>query len=308
MELSARNIQEKQFHDQWRGYNQAEVDDFLDRVAETVDRLSRENADLHSRIAELDQAVAASRDTEEMLKKTLVTAQRAAEEAIAKAKAKAEELVNEAEQRVRRTESEATERMTAIEADARRKASEADTEARRKLTEAEGSARRMLADAERDSGARRRELEEHISKLRSYESDIKQRLRAFLEQQNRALETLTEVPAPAAGPPPGATMSATEAEQTTVHQAEPAEAARETTPPWGAGAGAFGGPQSPEYETEESEEEWSGGDAADAPEAAGDDERVFEVPDQGGEEEEEEEGVEDVHRRGVRDLFFRHQG
>jgi cell division initiation protein len=164
MELSARNIQEKQFHDQWRGYNQAEVDDFLDRVAETVDRLNRENNDLRTRIAELDQAVAASRDTEEMLKKTLVTAQRAAEEAIAKAKAKAEELVNDAEQRVRQTESEAKERMSTAEADAHRKASEADAEARRKLTEAESSARRMLADAQRDSEARRRELEEHISK------------------------------------------------------------------------------------------------------------------------------------------------
>jgi cell division initiation protein len=305
MELSARNIQEKQFHDQWRGYNQAEVDDFLDRVAETVDRLTRENADLHTRIGELDQAVAASRDTEEMLKKTLVTAQRAAEEAIAKAKAKAEELVNEAEQRVRQTESEATERMSTLEADTRRKASEAEAETRRKLTEAEGSARRMLADAERDSDARRRELEEHISKLRSYESDIRQRLKAFLDQQNRALETLTEAPAPEAGPP-RATMP-TEADQTAaVHHAEPAEEVRESTPPWGAGAGAFGGPQSPEYEAEESKEEWEGGEAADAPEAADDDERVFEVPDQGGDEEEED--AEDVGRRGVRDLFFRHQG
>ena len=38
MDVSARNIHEKQFHDAWRGYSQEEVDDFLDRVAETLDR------------------------------------------------------------------------------------------------------------------------------------------------------------------------------------------------------------------------------------------------------------------------------
>jgi cell division initiation protein len=306
MELSARSIQEKQFHDQWRGYNQAEVDDFLDRVAETVDRLTRENADLRSRIAELDQAVAASRDTEEMLKKTLVTAQRAAEEAIAKAKAKAEELVNDAEQRVRQSESEAQERMSTAEADAHRKSSEAEAEARRKLSEAESAARRMLSDAERDSDARRRELEEHISKLRSYESDIKQRLKAFLEQQSRALESLIEVPPPAVGPAPASAVGHAEADETASHHTEPARDMRETTPPWGAGAGAFGGPQSPEYEAEESDEqEWEDVDAAETSEQTAGDDRVFEVPDQSEGEEEEDE---DVQRRGVRDLFFRHQG
>jgi cell division initiation protein len=304
--MSARNIQEKQFHDQWRGYNQAEVDDFLDRVAETVDRLNRENADLHSRITELDQAVAASRDTEEMLKKTLVTAQRAAEEAIAKAKAKAEELVNDAEQRVRQTETEAQERMSTAEADANRRSSEAEAEARRKLTEAEGEARRMLSDAERDSDARRRELEEHISKLRSYEADIKQRLKAFLEQQGRALESLIEAPPPAVGPAPAAAASQPTAEDFAPHHAEPEYETRETTPPWGAGAGAFGGPQSPEYEAEESDEEWGEGDAADVSEPRAEGDSVFEVPDDG--EGEDDESGEDVGRRGVRDLFFRHQG
>ena len=306
MELSARNIQEKQFHDQWRGYNQAEVDDFLDRVAETVDRLTRESADLRSRITELDQAVAGSRDTEEMLKKTLVTAQRAAEEAISKAKAKAEELVNDAEQRVRQTESEAQERMSTAEADAHRRSSEAEAEARRKLSEAESAARRMLSDAERDSDARRSELEEHISKLRSYESDIKQRLKAFLEQQTRTLESLIEAPPPAVGPSPGAGVTHVEADEAASHHTEPAHDMRETTPPWGAGAGAFGGPQSPEYGTEESDEQELGdAEAAEAPEPTAEDDRVFEVPDQGEDEEEEDE---DVQRRGVRDLFFRHQG
>jgi cell division initiation protein len=179
MELSSQEVNDKQFHDAWRGYNQGEVDDFLDRVAETIDRLQRENADLTKRVAELDQAVAASRETEEMLKKTLVTAQQAAEEAIAKAKAQAEELINEAEVRVQSSESEVRERIDQAEAEARRRA----------------------ADTERDLATKHRESEERITGLRAMESNVKQRLRAFLDQQLHALEALGAEDAPPAARP-----------------------------------------------------------------------------------------------------------
>src|SRR5918997_4154202 len=102
MELSARDIHEKQFHDAWRGYNQEEVDDFLDRVAEVVDVMRRENVAFHNRVRELEQALTTSRETEEMLKKTLVSAQQAAEEAIAKAKEKASALLADAQERAAR--------------------------------------------------------------------------------------------------------------------------------------------------------------------------------------------------------------
>jgi cell division initiation protein len=179
MELSARDIHEKEFHDAWRGYNQEEVDDFLDRVAESVERLRRENEMLHARIRDLDQAVAASRDTEEMLKKTLVTAQQAAEEAIARAKAKAEELITEADARARRTEE-----------DAHRRIAEADEEARRKASE-----------IERDLARRRRELDERIEKLHAFERDAHLRLKTFFEQQLKALDVLGAVEPPRFGPP-----------------------------------------------------------------------------------------------------------
>ncbi|HEX3326162.1 MAG TPA: DivIVA domain-containing protein, partial [Actinomycetota bacterium] len=93
MEVTAREIHDKEFHDAWRGYNQEEVDDFLDKIAETLDRLQRENVALQRRLGELDQTVSTSRTTEDMLKQTLVSAQQAAEEAIAKAKAKADKLL-----------------------------------------------------------------------------------------------------------------------------------------------------------------------------------------------------------------------
>jgi len=269
MELTAREIHEKQFHDAWRGYNQAEVDDFLDRVAEALDRLHRENTDLKQRMTELDQAVAASRDTEEMLKKTLVTAQRAAEEAIANAKTKAEEIITRAEERVRRTE----------------------TEARERIVHAENESRRKAAEAERDLTARKRELDERIDKLRVFETDIKKRLKTFLEQQLRALDALTEVDTPKFTPPaarPSAPTAATQAgprpqAAPSPRSAQPPERAAEGSEPV-AGAPEEGGGEQGTKEGEPAS--------------------IFEP-----EPDSEEQGEESPHRgRGVRDLFFRSQG
>jgi cell division initiation protein len=175
MDLTARDIHEKQFHDAWRGYNQEEVDDFLDRVAEVLDRVQRESQALQTRVNELDQAVAASRDTEEMLKKTLISAQQAAEEAIATAKAKASDLITEAEDRARRSIEEADERVQTAEAEARRK----------------------TLEAEREHERRRAELDANIERLQGLENELKGRIKGFLDQQAQALQGLEIV-----GPPP----------------------------------------------------------------------------------------------------------
>ncbi|CAN5616183.1 hypothetical protein BH24ACT26_BH24ACT26_05680 [soil metagenome] len=176
MELTARDIHEKQFHDAWRGYNQEAVDDFLDRVAETFDLIQRENTAVLARVRELEQALTTSRETEEMLKKTLVSAQQAAEEAIAKAQAKADALVADAEERAARANEETRQRLASLDAEVRRKA----------------------LDADREHTVRKRALDSSIEQLRSFESDLKRRLGAFLEQQARSLDVLTEAEAPQA--------------------------------------------------------------------------------------------------------------
>jgi cell division initiation protein len=175
MDLTARDIHEKLFHDAWRGYNQEEVDDFLDRIAEVLDRVQRENQTLQQRVGELDSAVAASRDTEEMLKKTLVSAQQAAEEAISTAKAKASELITEAEERAQRSIEEAT----------------------RRVETAEEEARRKTLEAEREHERKRAELDANIARLQALENELKGRIKGFLDQQAQALQGLEIV-----GPPP----------------------------------------------------------------------------------------------------------
>jgi cell division initiation protein len=166
MPMTPRDIHEKEFHEQWRGYNQEEVDDFLDRVSESLDELQRENLAMVTRLRELDQAVATSRETEEMLKKTLVTAQQAAETAIATAKEKAEKLITEAEERVHKVNAEVEERVTQAQAEVTQKA----------------------ADAQRKYDLRRRELDTTIERLTAYESELKQKLKTFLEQQKVYLD------------------------------------------------------------------------------------------------------------------------
>lgn len=205
MDLTARDIHEKQFHDAWRGYNQEEVDDFLDRVAEVLDRIQRENATLQARVNELDSAVAASRDTEEMLKKTLVSAQQAAEEAISTAKAKASDLITEAEDRARRSIEEANERVQTAEAEARRK----------------------TLEAEREHERRRTELDANIERLQGLENELKQRIKGFLDQQAQALQGLEIV-----GPPPDIVGPA-------------ARTATETPPEAGTGTPDTEGPETP---------------------------------------------------------------
>ncbi len=170
MDVNAGDIHEKQFHDAWRGYNQEEVDDFLDRVAEALDLAQRENQAVSQRVAELEQAVATSREAEEMLKKTLVAAQQAGEEAIAQAKAKAARMVKEAEERLQRARDESQEKTASTDADIRRK----------------------VLEANRDHMARRRDLDGSVERLRAYEAELKQRLKTFMEQQLKSLETLAD--------------------------------------------------------------------------------------------------------------------
>jgi cell division initiation protein len=172
--VTAREINEKQFHDAWRGYNQEEVDDFLDRVAEAIALLQRENDALRERVAELDEKVETAKTSEEMLKKTLESAQVAAQEAIATARTKAQEIVSDAEERAQKARDELKERVETAEAEVRRRTEE----------------------IEREQEGRRHEIQESVDRLQAYEADLKRKLHSFLEQQSAALEIL-EAPEPA---------------------------------------------------------------------------------------------------------------
>lgn len=174
MDLTPREIQEKQFHDVFRGYNHEEVDVFLDEVAEAFERTYRENQSFHHRLRDLEEQLKTARATEDMLKRTLITAQKTAEEAVDEARSRAQGLVVEAEKK-----------STEIVAAAEERAKEIIDEAKRKQSD----------------------LETKLEGLRRFEQEYRTRLNAFIESQLQVLSEgpvappVAEQPAPKAPPP-----------------------------------------------------------------------------------------------------------
>ena len=78
------------------GYRRAAVDRLLADVAESFEEVWRERADLADRVEQLDADVARYRELEQLLRATLVSAERAAHELRDQAKREAETIVSEA--------------------------------------------------------------------------------------------------------------------------------------------------------------------------------------------------------------------
>lgn len=97
MKLTPLDIHHKEFGRSIRGYNEGEVDEFLDEVADELERLFKENIDLSERIEAADEKVKGYQDMERTLHNTMVSAQKSAEDIVAKAKHEAELVLKDAE-------------------------------------------------------------------------------------------------------------------------------------------------------------------------------------------------------------------
>jgi cell division initiation protein len=97
MKLTPLDIHHKEFRRSLRGYDDKEVDDFLDAVADEFERLFKENIDLSERMEVANQKVRTYQDMETTLHNTLLAAQRSAEEIVASAREEATALLRDAE-------------------------------------------------------------------------------------------------------------------------------------------------------------------------------------------------------------------
>lgn len=97
MRLTPLDIHHKEFNHALRGYNEAEVDEFLDQVADELERLFKENIDLSERIEALEEKVRTYQDMERTLHNTLLSAQKSADEITQKAQREADAVLKEAE-------------------------------------------------------------------------------------------------------------------------------------------------------------------------------------------------------------------
>lgn len=75
-----------------RGYDRADVDRLLEHVASSYEQVWLERDELRSRLTDLEGELATFRESERYLRKTLVTAQRAADELRSRAEQDAERL------------------------------------------------------------------------------------------------------------------------------------------------------------------------------------------------------------------------
>ncbi|MHB1135780.1 MAG: DivIVA domain-containing protein [Coriobacteriia bacterium] len=97
MRLTPLDIHHKEFSHALRGYNEVEVDEFLDQVADELERLFKENIDLSEKIEALEVKVREYQDMERTLHNTLLSAQKSADEIAQKSEREADAVLKEAE-------------------------------------------------------------------------------------------------------------------------------------------------------------------------------------------------------------------
>ncbi len=254
MPLTPADVRNKQFSTTRLrpGYDEEEVDSFLDEVEQELDRLLQENEELRAKLAEVLRGgkmppgmggphldgpdmmgeslrmeperrpepvmmggMKSAEDNMDTAARVLALAQQTADQAIADARREADETLTRA----------------------RREADDLLTKARRQSEQITGAARARAEALERDAQERHRqamgslvqsreELERRVDDLRAFEREYRSRLKAYLEGQLRDLDAGAAdsgvFPAVAAtGPQPAVTAGANRVDIRTGGQSAP---------------------------------------------------------------------------------------
>lgn len=94
--LTPLDIHNKEFTRSFRGYNEDEVDEFLDLIVAEFEWILRENEELHANIAGLESRINHYKGLEETLKNAIVLAQKAADQIKEAARREADAILEEA--------------------------------------------------------------------------------------------------------------------------------------------------------------------------------------------------------------------
>mgnify|MGYP001218804937 CR=1 FL=1 len=117
MPLTPLDIHNKEFSRSFRGYDEDQVNEFLDQIIKDYEALIRENKELQNQVAALQERVNHFATMEETLSKTIIVAQETADEVKNNAKKEAQLVLKEAEKNADRiiNESLAKARKIALE-------------------------------------------------------------------------------------------------------------------------------------------------------------------------------------------------
>lgn len=97
MKITPLDIQQKQFRVKFRGFDVEEVDSFLEMVREEFEEMLRENSRLREELHKMENHLREFKETEAVLKNTLMTTQQMIEEIKNNAQKEAELIVKDAE-------------------------------------------------------------------------------------------------------------------------------------------------------------------------------------------------------------------
>lgn len=195
MTLSADTLRKVEFREGWRGYNQVDVDVFIEEVAAGVDELHASLTEAKARAERAEQRTVApgsTPETDETVRRTLTLAQRAADLVVGEAKAVAERIVADANTQAVRFAADAQ-----SEAASARRASESEAAdviaTRQREADAEHQQQLSLLSAKRDAleselVLRRRELDD----VRALAAATRDRLRAALTDHLARLDQLDD--------------------------------------------------------------------------------------------------------------------
>jgi len=114
MPLTPLDIHNKEFSRSFRGYDEDQVNEFLDQVIKDYEALIRENKDLQTKSAALEERLSHFANIEDTLSKTIIVAQEAADEVRNNAKKEAQLTIKEAEKNADRIINEALSRSRKI--------------------------------------------------------------------------------------------------------------------------------------------------------------------------------------------------
>ncbi len=116
MTLMPEDIQSKQFHVRFRGFDVEEVDGFLEQVAENFLMLLEENRTLKASIEAMTQELAGFRQDESTFKNAILSAQKVADEMKKKSRSDVNRMLMQANADVTQLKDEANREIAALEA------------------------------------------------------------------------------------------------------------------------------------------------------------------------------------------------
>ena len=163
MALTPLDIQNKDFSTKMRGYNQDDVDDFLDQVTRDYEDALQKNRELEKSLKHAEEKLQYFNELKDALNQSIIVAQDTADKVKSSANKESEMIITSA-----------------------------DNQAKETLVEAERKSNAMIADAEAKSTQILAEAIERARQLAGETEDFKKKTRVFHQRLSLMLETQLE--------------------------------------------------------------------------------------------------------------------